>query len=45
MWETHIPKVQEGKWYFRQLFVNGQRQNRTRLPKSGFYNIKKAFWQ
>jgi hypothetical protein len=39
----HIPQVQEGNWYFRQLFVNGQRQMRARTPNCGaFYRIVEA---
>lgn len=40
VWVTDLPEVAEGKWYFRQLFVNGQRRSRTRLPKEGFYWMK-----
>ena len=32
-WQTVIPEVADGKWYFEQLFVNGQRRFRPRLPK------------
>ena len=39
VWVTEIPEVKEGKWYFRQLFVNGKRRFRPRLPKHGFYRI------
>lgn len=35
-WVTEIPEVAAGEWYFRQLFVNGQRRSRTRLPEEGF---------
>ncbi len=35
-----VPGVKEGKWNFAQLFVNGRRANRTRLPKKGYYMIK-----
>ena len=31
-WVVDIPEVKEGKWRFRQLFVNGERRPRTRLP-------------
>lgn len=34
---AHLPEVAEGRWYFRQLFVAGQRRPRTRLPKEGYY--------
>ncbi|MGC8863237.1 MAG: right-handed parallel beta-helix repeat-containing protein [Armatimonadota bacterium] len=37
---AEIPEVREGKWYFSQLFVNGRRRPRTRLPKDGWYRIE-----
>ena len=37
-----IPAVREGKWHFRQLFLNGQRQQRARFPNEGFYVIDEA---
>ena len=37
-WVVDIPQVKEG--YFRQLFVNGVRRPRTRLPKTGEYSIE-----
>jgi hypothetical protein len=40
VWVTEIPEVAEGKWYFRQLFVGGERRPRARLPKQGFYRMK-----
>lgn len=40
MWVTKLPEVENGKWYFEQLFVNGERRPRPRLPKEGFYWIK-----
>jgi parallel beta-helix repeat protein len=40
VWVTEIPEVKEGKWYFKQLFVNGGRRFRPRLPKDGFFWIK-----
>lgn len=39
-WVVDIPDVKEDRWKFRQLFVNGQRQPRTRLPKEGEYQIE-----
>ena len=38
-WVTEISDVAEGKWYFRQLFVDGERRERPRLPKKGLYRI------
>lgn len=32
LWKTVVPEVKEGKWYFRQLFVNGRRAVPARLP-------------
>jgi parallel beta-helix repeat protein len=42
IWKAQIPEVKEGKWYFRQLFVNGRRAQRARLPKTGFYYVDGA---
>jgi len=39
-WIVDIPEVKEGKWNFRQLFVNGERRPRTRLPKEGEHRIE-----
>ena len=39
-WVVDIPEVKAGSWRFRQLFVNGERRPRTRLPKQGEYRIE-----
>jgi hypothetical protein len=39
-WVVDIPEVKAGRWRFRQLFVNGDRRPRTRLPKQGEYQIQ-----
>lgn len=39
-WVVNVPEVREGTWRFRQLFVNGKRRPRTRLPKAGEYRIE-----
>lgn len=39
-WVVDIPEVKEGQWRFRQLFVNGARCPRTRLPKQGECRIE-----
>jgi Right handed beta helix region len=39
-WVVDVPDVKEGRWRFRQLFVNGDRRSRTRLPKQGEYRIQ-----
>ena len=36
-----VPEAKSG-WYPDQLFVNGLRADRTRLPKQGYYIIKSA---
>ncbi len=37
LWSAKLPDVERGEWYFRELFVNGERRFRPRLPKEGFY--------
>ena len=39
LWTTEIPEVKAGKWYFHQLWVNGQRRTRARYPNEGFLKI------
>ena len=39
-WVVDLPEVKTGTWRFRQLFVNGERRPRTRLPKTGLYRIE-----
>ncbi|MFO1460022.1 MAG: right-handed parallel beta-helix repeat-containing protein [Verrucomicrobiota bacterium] len=36
-WVATLPQVRDGRWYFRQLFVNGQRAERARTPNTGFF--------
>jgi hypothetical protein len=38
-WVAQLPDVRDGRWNFSQLFVNGQRRFRPRLPKKGYYFI------
>jgi len=37
-----LEEVKEGKWNFKQLFVNGERQTRARIPHEGEYLIEEA---
>ena len=37
LWEAQVADVREGKWYFRQLFINGRRATRARTPNEGAY--------
>jgi hypothetical protein len=39
LWKVKIPEVQAGKWYFRQLFVDGNRRERPRFPKEGLFKV------
>ena len=34
VWVAELPAVASGEWYFRQLFVNGERRQRPRLPNT-----------
>lgn len=44
IWQTSIPEVKEGKWYFQQIWVNGETRFRARTPNSGFYKVSKVFF-
>ncbi|MBN2293000.1 MAG: right-handed parallel beta-helix repeat-containing protein [Pirellulales bacterium] len=41
IWTAEIFEVKAGKWYFRQLFVDGQRATRARMPNR---NDDKPWW-
>lgn len=38
-WVSELPDVKAGTWYFRTLFVDGQRRPRPTLPRQGEYKI------
>ncbi len=43
LWTVQLPEVKSGRWTFTQLFVDGRRCQRARLPETGFYlltNVK-----
>ena len=40
-WVASMPAVRRGAWYFQQLWVNGERRMRPRLPKEGLYRIER----
>ena len=42
IWQTHIPDVAAGKWYFEQLFVNGRRAVRARTPNKFYHYMGKT---
>ena len=39
LWKVKIPEVKSGEWYFRQLYVNGNRRYRPRYPKEGLFKV------
>jgi parallel beta helix pectate lyase-like protein/glycosyl hydrolase family 141 len=39
LWQVELPEVKSGDWYFRQLFVDGQRRGRARSPNEGYHRI------
>jgi hypothetical protein len=39
IWVADVPAVKAGEVYFRQLFVNGQRRDRARLPHNGWTTV------
>ncbi|MEI6809365.1 MAG: hypothetical protein WCN95_11645, partial [bacterium] len=38
-WTVILPEVARGEWDFAQLFVNGKRRSRPRLPREGYHYI------
>ncbi|MBN1444093.1 MAG: right-handed parallel beta-helix repeat-containing protein [Planctomycetes bacterium] len=41
LWQADLPEVRAGRWYFRQLFVGGERRQRARSPNTGYHRIAK----
>ena len=39
LWAADIPEARDGKWLFRELWVNGQRATRARHPNRGYLAI------
>jgi len=39
VWKVELPEVRQGKWKFRQLYVNGQQRRRARIPNDGFLRV------
>jgi len=40
LWAVKLNDVKSGKWWFRQLYVDGKRLPRGRFPEEGFLKIK-----
>jgi len=39
LWAADIPEVREGKWFFRELWINGRRAVRARNPNHEYFNV------
>ena len=39
-WSADVPDVRAGKWYFRQLWIDGRRATRARTPNDSYFKIK-----
>src|SRR5215471_14671513 len=39
VWAAEIPDVRDGKWVFRELWVNGRRAVRARWPNKGYLKV------
>lgn len=42
LWKIEIPDAKDGKWTFRDLYVNGERRTRARTPNDGYFRVEKA---
>ena len=40
LWKTRVPEAAAGRWYFEQLFVNGQRATRAREPNQFYFYLQ-----
>jgi hypothetical protein len=39
VWAVDLPEVRNGKWFFRELWVDGQRTTRARHPNKGTFAV------
>jgi hypothetical protein len=39
LWAAEIPEVKEGKWFFRELWIDGERRKRARNPNKGYLSV------
>ncbi len=39
VWVSEIPQVRAGEWFFRELWVNGERRQRARHPNTGYLKV------
>jgi hypothetical protein len=40
LWVADVPGAREGKWYFRELWINGRRAVRARHPNKGYFGVE-----
>jgi len=45
VWTAQVPEIAAGEWLPRQLFANGVRRQRARLPREGFFRSAGPLWQ
>lgn len=39
LWAADVPGARDGKWFFRELWINGKRATRARLPNHGYFSV------
>jgi len=39
LYAVEIPEARDGKWFFREIWVNGQRRKRARHPNKGYLTV------
>jgi hypothetical protein len=42
LWATDVPEVREGRWFFRELWINGRRAVRARHPNRGYFSVAES---
>jgi len=40
-WFVDLPEVKAGRWYFRQLFIDGRRAVRARTPNDAYHRVER----
>ena len=45
VWTVSVPEVKAGRWYFEQLWVNGERATRARTPNQFYYYMVRKVGQ
>lgn len=40
LWVAELPELRGGQWFFRELWVNGERRTRARHPNRGYLSIE-----